>query len=106
MKDCPISKLIITETRHRPTKYKQIIDTLPVLYVDNNYQGLDDAIWNRIDQVEAAFTPSYPDVDRWSTTYHVKIATINPNNTPDSNTGLRPPIVTMSQRTHIFNPNL
>ena len=31
MKVGPISKLIITKTGHRPTQYKKIIDTLPVL---------------------------------------------------------------------------
>ena len=41
MKDGPISKLIITETGHRPTKYKKITDTLPVLCADKNYQGID-----------------------------------------------------------------
>ena len=60
MKDSPISKLIITETRHRPTQYKKVIDTLPVLCADKNYQGLDDIIWNGINLlVEADFTPQY-----------------------------------------------
>ena len=36
-KDGPISKLFITKTGHRPTQYKKIIDTLPVLCVDKNY---------------------------------------------------------------------
>ena len=31
MKDGPISKLLITETRHRPTQCKKIVDTLPVI---------------------------------------------------------------------------
>ena len=42
MKDGPISKLIITKTGSRPTQYKKIIDTLPVLCADKNYQGLDE----------------------------------------------------------------
>ena len=29
MKDSPIFKLLITETGHRPTQYKKIIDTFP-----------------------------------------------------------------------------
>ena len=37
MKDGPIFKLRITETRHRPTQYKKVIDTLPVLCADKNY---------------------------------------------------------------------
>ena len=64
MKHGPISKLIITETGHRPTQYKKIIDTLPVLCADKNYQGLDDVIWNGIDLVEADFTPPYSEADR------------------------------------------
>ena len=31
MKDGAISKLLITETEHRPTQFKKITDTLPVL---------------------------------------------------------------------------
>ena len=56
MKDGPISKLIITEIGHGSTHYKKIIDTLPVLCADKNYQGLDDVIWNGINLVEAGFT--------------------------------------------------
>ena len=37
MKGGPISKLIITENRHRRTQYKKDIDTLLVLYADKNY---------------------------------------------------------------------
>ena len=45
MKDGPISKSIITETGHWPTQYKKIVDTLPVLCIDKNFQGLDEVIW-------------------------------------------------------------
>ena len=38
MKDGPILKLIITKTGHQPTQYKKIVDTLPVLCADKNYQ--------------------------------------------------------------------
>ena len=91
LKDGPISKLIIAETGHRPTQYKKVIDTLPILCTDKNYQSLDDAIWNRIDLVEADFTPPYLDVDQWSTTHHVKNITVNPTNALDVVTGERPP---------------
>ena len=37
MKDGPISKLLITKIGHRPTQFKKIIDTLPVLCADNNF---------------------------------------------------------------------
>ena len=37
MKDSLISKLIITKTGHQSTQYKKIINTLPILCIDNNY---------------------------------------------------------------------
>ena len=52
MKDSPITKLLITETGHSPTQYKKIVDTLPVLCADKNYQGIDDVIWTGNDLVE------------------------------------------------------
>ena len=63
MKDVPISKLIITKTGHRPTQYKKIVDTLPILCVDKNYQDIDDVFCNGIDLVKADFTPTYPDAN-------------------------------------------
>ena len=106
MKDDPISKLIITETGHRPTQYKKIVDTLPVLCEDQNYQGLDDVIWNGIDIVEADFTLLYPDANRWSNTHHVEIRTVNPTNLPDAVTDEHPPTITMARKTHVFDANL
>ena len=97
MKDSPISKLIITETGHRPTQYKKITDTLPILCADKNYRGLDDVIRTGIDLVEADFTPLYPDADLWSVTHHVEVTTVNPNDQPDPNTGLRLHTVTMAR---------
>ena len=76
MKDSPISKLSITKTGHRPTQDKKIVDTLPVLYADKNYQGLNDVIWNGIILVEADFTPQYLGADQWSTTHHAEVITI------------------------------
>ena len=37
MKDGPISKLTITETGHRPTQFKKITDTFPILCADKNF---------------------------------------------------------------------
>ena len=62
MKDGAISKLLINKTGHRLTQYKKIVDYLLVLCADKNYQGLDDVIWNRIDQVKTDNMPTYPDV--------------------------------------------
>ena len=44
MKDGPISKLLIIKTGHRPTQFKKITDTLPVLCADKNFQGLDEVL--------------------------------------------------------------
>ena len=80
MKDGSISKLIITETGHRSTQYKKIVDTLPVLCADNNFRGLHDVIWTQNDLVEADFMPLYSDALQWTTTHHVQISTVNPIN--------------------------
>ena len=64
MKDGLISKLIITKIGHRPTQYKKIVDTLPVLCTDKNYQGLDDVIWTGINIVEAEFMLLYQDTNQ------------------------------------------
>ena len=57
MKGGSIFKLIITEIGNSPTQYKKVIDTLPILCADKNYQGLNDVIHNRIDLVEANIKP-------------------------------------------------
>ena len=105
MKDGPISKLLITETGHRLTQYKKVIDTLPILCADKNYRGLDDIIWNRIDLVEANSTPPYPEANRWSTTHHVEVRIINPWNIPQAD-GSRPQSITMARQTDVFDANL
>ena len=69
MKDGLISKLIITETGHRPTQYKKIVNTFPVLYVDKNFWGLNDIIWPEINLVKADLIPPYLDAVLWSTTH-------------------------------------
>ena len=102
MKDGPISKLIITKTGYQPTQYKKIIDTLPVLCADKNYRGIDDVIQTENDLVETDFMTNYPDADQWSTTRHVEIETINPNDAPDAVPGLGPCTVTMTLQTHVF----
>ena len=106
MKDGPISKLIITETGHRPTQYKKIVDTLPVLCADKNFQGLDDVIWTEIDLVETNYMPSYPDANQWSTTHHVQVSTVNPTKTPDAVTGEFPAHFETIEQTHVFDANL
>ena len=102
MKNGSISKLIITETGHRPTQYKKIVENLPELCVDMNYQGIDDVIWTGTNLVETDLMPTYTDTDQCSTTHHVGIETVNPNDQPEPNTGLRPLIPSPWHNKHTF----
>ena len=105
-KDCPFSKLLITETGHRPTQYTKIVDTLPILCVDKNYEVLNNVIWKKIDLVETDFITTYPDANRWSKTHHMEIEIVNQNITHDAVTSLCPCTITMERRTHIFDSHL
>ena len=60
MKGGPISKLLFTKTWQRPTQFKEITDTLPVLYAKKNFQGLNEVLWTGTDLVETNFIPTYP----------------------------------------------
>ena len=62
MKDGPISTLIITKIGHQPNYYKKIVNTLPVLCPDTNYQGLNEVVQTGNNLVEADYIPLYPDV--------------------------------------------
>ena len=78
MKDGPISKLTITKTGHRPSQFKKISDALSVLCTNKNYQGLNEVLRTGHDWVKTGFMPDYLDANRWSTTHHVQISTVNP----------------------------
>ena len=54
MKDGCISKITITETGHRATQYKKIIDTLPVLCADKNCRCINDVLstWINLDKAD------------------------------------------------------
>ena len=84
MKDGPLSKLTITEAGQRATQFKKIIDALPVFCADKGYRFIDDIIGTNKGLLEKAFLPTYPDPARWSTTYHVQVATVNPKATPNN----------------------
>ena len=105
MKDGPISKLTITEAGQRATQFKKIMDALPVFCADKGYRFIDEIIRTNKELVEAAFMPTYPDPTRWSTTYHVQVATVNPSGTPDSK-GILPVIMELQQKSHVSDPNL
>ena len=89
MKDGPISKLIITKTGHRPTQYTTIVDTLPVLCANKNFQDLDDVFRTENDLVEVDFMPLYLDAIQWSTTHYVQISTVSLMDIPQAD-GSRP----------------
>ena len=104
-KDGLISKLIITETGHRPSQFKKIIDALPVLCTDKNYQGLNEVLHSRRDRFETEFMPAYLDATQWSITHHMQISTVNStaDAAPD---GLQPLRYTIMQQTHVTDANL
>ena len=105
MKDGPLSKLTITKAGQHATQFKKIIDALPVFCADKGYRFIDDIIRTNKELLEAAFLPAYPDPTRWSTTYHVQVATVNPNGTPDSK-GILPVVMELQMKSHVSDPNL
>ena len=106
MKDSCISKVTIAETGHRVTQYKKIIDTLPALWADKNFRCIDDVLCTWTDLPEATFLPPYLDPVEWSSTYDVETKTVNPTVGVDSLAGVRPLIIVLEKKTHIFDTNL
>ena len=84
---------------------RKVIDTLPILCADKNYQGINDVLCNGIDLVEADFTLTYPDANLCLNTYDVEITTINPTTALLAD-GTRAQIITLEQQTHALNTNL
>ena len=84
MKDGPISKLIITETGHRPSQFKKLYDALPVLCADKNYGGLDEVLRTGRDKVKDDFMLAYPDANLWSkNTHQIQVATVDAGGRPN-----------------------
>ena len=106
MKDGSLYKLTITKTGHRPSQFKKISDSLPALCVDKNYQGLDEVLCNGRDPVETDFMPDYPNTNLWSTTHHVQVSIVDPDNNPDDVTGEHPVQYQMMEQAHVFDANL
>ena len=105
MKDGPISKLSITKTGHRPTQFKKITDTLPVLCIDKNFQGLDEVLRTNTNLDEGDFMPFYLDANQGSTTYHVKLVlSIRWMDVPLAD-GLPPAYFEMMEQIHVFDAN-
>ena len=105
MKGGPISKLTITKIGHRPSQFKKISDTLPVLCADKNYRGLDEILQTERDLVKTDFMPPYPNATQWSTTHHVQVSIVDPND-PEQPNGSRPICYEMIEQTHVFDANL
>ena len=95
-----------SQSGQQATKYKKIIDALPVFCVDKGYKFINDVIWTNTKLPQASFLSTYPDLALSSSTYHVQIHTVNPAAIPDAQT-LRCAVITnMQEEFHIFNPNL
>ena len=105
MKDGPISKLTITETGHRPSQFKKISDALPVLYADKNFQGFDGVLWTGRDLVKTDFMPPYR-ANLWSTTHHVQVSIVDPNDNADEDTDERSVCYQIIYQIHVFDANL
>ena len=108
MKDCPISKLTITKTGHRPSQFKKISDALPVLCADKNYQGVDEVLRTGRDWVEIDFMPAYLGANRWSNTYQIQVATVTREAAlvEGTTTGKRVTTYKLLEQTIVTNANL
>ena len=106
MKDGPISKLTITNGGQQITKYKKIIDALPVFCKDRGYKFINDVIWTNTELLEAAFLPTYPNATLWSSTYHVQVDVVGATVAADPLTLCCPLITEMQRKSNVFNPNL
>ena len=79
MKNGPISKLTITKTGHKSSRFKKISDVHSILCADKNFRGLDKVLCTGRDPVEDDFMPPYPGANLQSITYHVQVSTANPD---------------------------
>ena len=77
-----------------------------MLWVDKNYPGLDEVLCTGLDPVEDDFMSDYLDVNLWSTTHHVQVSIVNPDDDTDQQTGERPGRYQMMEQTHVTNANL
>ena len=105
-KNSPISKLLITETGHRPTQFKKINHTLPVLCADKYFRGLNEVLQTGIDLVESNFMPTYPDPTQWLSTHQVEIQIVAPGAKVDATTGVCPFVPIVIEQTHVFKANI
>ena len=77
------------------------MNVLLVLCVDKNCRYINDIVCTWIER-EDAFLPSYLDQAQWSDTYTI----VDLNTPPYTQTGERPIILSMVEKTHNFNTNL
>ena len=93
--------MTMTETGHRATQFKKIIDTVPVLCADKNYRCIDDVPRTWIDLDQADITLSYPDANIWSNTYDIEIITVNSAAVPVAD-GSGTQIIRLEQQTRVL----
>ena len=105
LKNSTIYKLTITKKGLRPTQFKKIIDVLPVLCADKNFQDLNEFLLTGCDIVKTDFMLPYPNATQWSTTHHVQVSIVDPND-PEQPNGSRPICYEMIEQTHVFDANL
>ena len=106
MKKSPISKLTITKTGYIPSQFKKIRNALPVFCADKNYRGLDEVLRTGRDKVKDDFMPAYLDATQWSTTHHVKIASVDPEADLVKGNNMRPVTYQIMEKTIVTNTNL
>ena len=95
MKDGLISKLTITKTGHRLSRFKKIRDALPIYCADKNYSCLDEGLRTGRDKVEDDFMSVYSNPNQWSSTHHIQIAIVDSNVTDGVNAVYRKSIANL-----------
>ena len=84
---------------------KQIVNALPVYYVDKGYRYVNDIICKNTKLLEANFGSSYPNLDLWSIAFYIEIDTVDLNSDVGTNRFCTPIKETL-EKTRVFNLNI
>ena len=106
LKDGCLHKLTITECSHRATQFKKIHNALPVLCVDKGFKFVDDVICTNKELVKLDYLPTYPNTSLWSSIIYIQINTVELFVATDAQTGARPIIKVMAEKTRVFDSNM
>ena len=60
-------------------------------------------LWTGRNLVKTDFIPLYPNTTKWSTTHHVQVSIVHPDNNPDDVTGERSVCYQMMEQTHALD---